>query len=217
MPEPISPRLLDELRKVETATVGHFRHDGFLDPKIRAVTSNSAVGTAVTVRIPGADSALLHHAISLTRPGDFLVVDRVGDTRHACWGGVLTHAAQTSGLSGSVIDGLATDLHEVRAANFPLWCLGSSAITTKLLAFGGGLNVPVSCGGVAVKPGDAILADENGVVVLGLHEIEQVTDRALSMQDAELELLARISEGETLGAVSGATEMIDQAMREQHL
>ena len=212
MPKPVNPALLERLALVESATVGHFRHEGFLDPGLRAVTLARAVGTAVTVRVPGPDSALLHHVISQTRPGDFVIVDRAGDTRHACWGGVVTHAAKAVGLAGAVIDGMATDLSEIRDAEFPLWCRGPSSITTKLLAFGGALNVPVSCGGVAVKPGDAVLADENGVLVLDPADVTEVCDVALSMQTNEKELLARIDAGEMLGTLSGATEMIEAAI-----
>ena len=70
----------------------------------------------------------------------------------------------------------------------------------------------MSCGGVAVKPGDAVLADENGVLVLDPADVTEVCDVALSMQTNEKELLARIDAGEMLGTLSGATEMIEAAI-----
>jgi regulator of RNase E activity RraA len=107
---------------------------------------------------------------------------------------------------------MATDLSEIGASQFPLWCKGPSPITTKLLALGGALNVPVSCGGVAVQPGDAVLADENGVLILDPSDVKRVCEIALSMQANEVELLARIDAGEALGTLSGATDMIEAAM-----
>ncbi|MBI3512766.1 MAG: RraA family protein, partial [Proteobacteria bacterium] len=99
MPKPLDPGLLKRLTEVETATAGHFLHGQFLDLAIRAVLPDVRVaGTAVTIAIPGADSTLLHHALGLVRPGDFLIIDRMGDTRHACWGGVVTYAAKLAGV-----------------------------------------------------------------------------------------------------------------------
>ena len=153
LPEAIPAETLRLLQRVETATVGHVLHSGFVDPQIRAVLPDKRVaGTAVTLRIPGPDSTLLHHVLGLVRPGDFLVIDRCGDARHACWGGVVTNAAKIAGVVGAVIDGLATDFSEIRRCEMPLWCRGPSPITTKLLGLEGAFNVPVSVGGQAVTP-----------------------------------------------------------------
>lgn len=213
MPVQLPAEKIKKLKKVETATVGHFRHAGFLDPALRAVLPDvRVVGTAVTLRIPGPDSTLLHHVMGMIRPGDFLIIDRAGDRRHACWGGVITHTAARLGVAGAVIDGMATDIAEIRSHRMPLWCRGPSPITTKLLALGGDLNVPVSCGGVAVAPGDAVLADESGVLILKPQEIDAVADRALDMQAREVTLLKRIDEGERLPEITGATAKIEGAM-----
>jgi 4-hydroxy-4-methyl-2-oxoglutarate aldolase len=214
MPAPVAPGVLALLSRVETATVGHILHSGFVDPALRAVLPDQRVaGTAVTLRIPGADSTLLHHAIGLARPGDFLVIDRCGDTRHACWGGVVTNAAKVAGVVGAVIDGPATDFSEIRRCAMPVWCRGPASITTKLLGLEGALNVPVSCGGQTVEPGDAILADESGVLVLKPGEAEAIARRALEMQEREITVLERIHRGEKLAAISGATAKIEQANR----
>jgi len=216
MPPQVDSDLLALLAKVETATVGHFRHAGFMNPRLRAVIAERRVaGTAVTVRIPGMDSALLHHVMGLVRPGDFVVIDRCGDVKHACWGGVVTRAAKFRGVVGAVVDGYATDFAEVREIDMPLWCLGPSPITTKKLAIDGQLNVPVSCGGVTVNPGDAMLADESGVLVLDPADIERVANRALELQAAEPMTVARILAGEKMGDVTGATKLIEAAMANQ--
>ena len=212
LPEPLPQSLVSLLERVETATIGHVLHSGFVDPAIRAVLPDKRVaGTAVTLRIPGPDSTLLHHVLSLVRPGDFLVIDRAGDTRHACWGGVVTNAAKVAGVVGGVIDGPATDFSEVRRCEMPLWCRGPSPITTKLLGLEGAFNVPVTVGGQTVSPGDAVLADESGVVILKREEAEATARRALDMQEREITLLERIYKGEKLADISGATRMVEAA------
>ena len=211
-PPRIDARLAARLGQVETATVGHVRLHGFLDPDIRAAIPDRRIaGTAVTVRIPGADSALLHHALGHAREGDVLIVDRCGDDRHACWGGALTVAAKARGVAGAVIDGRATDLGEIARLDLPLWCRGPSPLTTRLLAEGGALNVPVSVGGVTVNPGDAVIADENGVVVLPPEEAARWAERAIAEQAEEIPFNEALRNGEKLGELSGATAMIERA------
>ena len=85
-----------------------------------------------------------------------------------------------------MIDGPVTDTAEIRANGVPTWCRGVSPITTKLLALGGALNTEVSCGGVAVCPGDAILADESGVLVLRPGDVVSVARAAIAMQEEEV-------------------------------
>jgi len=205
--------LLDKMERTETATIGHFRHHGFVDPAIASVLGDVRIaGSAVTVRIPGADSTLLHYALSLCGPGDVLVIDRCGDTRHACWGGVVTAAAGLAKITAAIIDGPATDITEVIAARFPLWCRGRSALTTKFLEFESAVNVPVQVGGVMVSPGDGVFADYNGVIIVPRAEIEQVCDTALAMQDNELAVLERLRQGERLADISGAAQRIAQAL-----
>lgn len=205
--------LLGKMERTETATIGHFRHHGFVDPAIASVLGDVRIaGSAVTVRIPGADSTLLHYALSLCGPGDVLVIDRCGDTRHACWGGVVTAAAGLAKITAAIIDGPATDITEVIAARFPLWCRGRSALTTKFLEFESAVNVPVQVGGVMVSPGDGVFADYNGVIIVPRAEIEQVCDTALAMQDNELAVLERLRQGERLADISGAAQRIAQAL-----
>jgi len=210
MPRQISPELVQMLERVETATVGHVQHSGFVNPAIRAVIPERRVaGTAVTLRIPGPDSTLLHYVVPLLRAGDFLVVERCDDTRHACWGGVLANVAKSIKLAGVVIDGPATDFSEIRRCEVPVWCRGPSPITTKVLGLEGAFNVPVSVGGVTVMPGDAVLADESGVLVLGVEDVERVSRLALDMQDAELVMLDRLARGDRLPDITGATSVVE--------
>lgn len=209
MPPPLPAELVAALSEVETATVGHWHLFGFMDRHIQPLLRGKrVVGTAVTVAIPGADSTLLHHATGLLRPGDVLVVDRLGDDRHACWGGGVTVAAKAAGAAAGIVDGPCTDLAEIEASDFPVWARGLSPITTRLYNLGGGLNIPVSCGGVAVLPGDVVLADESGVLVLRREEAMAIAREALRRQNAGREREAAVSRGEKLGVLTGASAKV---------
>jgi 4-hydroxy-4-methyl-2-oxoglutarate aldolase len=101
------------------------------------------------------------------------------------------------------------DLHELREYGVPIWARGSSGITTKRgMGCGGWFCEPASCGGVIVQPGDAILADESGILVLRPEQIEPAADRALQLQAAEKEILKRLDAGEKLPDISGATTRV---------
>jgi 4-hydroxy-4-methyl-2-oxoglutarate aldolase len=211
---PMPPQIPDEitalLERVETATVGHFLHSGFVDRHIGAVLPGKRVaGTAVTLRIPHADSALLHWLTAEVRPGDIVLIDRCGDDRHACWGGVITNCMKMAGVKAGVIDGPATDFGEIARVDMPMWCRGPSPITTKLLGLEGAVNVPITVGGQVVHPGDAVLCDDSGVIVLSPGDAKWVAEKAIGMQEAELVLLERLRRGEKLPDISGARAMVD--------
>lgn len=209
MPAPISPDLKDRLALVETATIGHFRHWGFMDSRIQALGHQQrVVGAAVTLALPAQDSTLLHHAVGLLEPGHVVVIDRLGDRKHACWGGGVTHAASLAGAAGAVIDGVCTDPHEIAQHQFPVWCRGISPITTRTYGLGGLLNQAVSCGGVVVNPGDIVLCDENGVLVLPPGEVDEIADAALERQARGEARRKLIDEGARMGDLSGATKLV---------
>ena len=210
MPPQVPADDLALLEGVETATLGHWRHFGFLHRSLQPLLpGRRVVGTAVTIAIPGPDSTLLHHLLGLLRPGDFVIVDRLHDDRHACWGGGVTVAAKTAGAVGAVVDGPCTDVEEIRASQFPMWCRGLSAITTRIYDLGGAINVPVSCGNTAVLPGDAVLADDSGVVVLRPSEVRADAEAALKRQAASGAREAEIRSGAVkLGDRSGATAKV---------
>ena len=210
MPEQIAKADLDLLSGVETATVGHWRLMGFMDRAIQPLLPGKrVVGTAVTLAIAGPDSTLLHHATGLLRPGDILVVDRLGDDKYACWGGGVTVAAKAAGAVAGIVDGPCTDLAEIQDSDFPMWSRGLSPITTRLYDLGGGLNIPVSCGGAVVMPGDAILADESGVLVIPRDEVRTVSEEALRRQETGKKREASVRDKQQkLGEMTGASTKV---------
>ncbi len=213
LPSPVDPALLAHLLRAEPATIGHFRHTGFMDPGIRGLLPDRRIaGTAVTARCYGADTTIIHYALGKLRPGDILVIDRAGDQRHAACGGGVAYAAREAGCIGIIIDGMATDIGELRDYGVPVWARGLSAVTGKRGFGQGEFCIPISCGGVPVEPGDAILADENGVLVMKASEITADAERAIGMQENEKKTLARLKAGEKMPDINGTNARIADIM-----
>jgi 4-hydroxy-4-methyl-2-oxoglutarate aldolase len=129
-----------------------------------------------------------------------------------CGGGV-AFSAKAAGCVGIVIDGPATDVQELREYDMPVWARGLSTVTGKAQFTFGEFCTPITCGGVSVEPGDAILADENGVLVLKPHEITDAATRAVGMQQQEKVSLARVAKGEKLPDINGTNARIAEIMR----
>jgi regulator of RNase E activity RraA len=218
LPPQIDADLAALLGRAEPATIGHFLHTGFVDPAISARWQVPRIaGTAVTVRCAANDSTIVHYALGQLRPGDVLLIDRAGDTRHAAVGGGVAFAAREAGCLGIIVDGVTTDIQEVREYKVPVWSRGLSAITTKVIYQQGEFCVPVSIGGVAVRPGDAILADENGVLVLppDRKAITAAAERAIAMQAAEGPRLAEVAKGQRLPELNGVNAKLRALLEQQ--
>lgn len=211
LPEPIPESDLALLQRAEPATVGHFRTIGFMDAGIKAHARDVRIsGTAVTVRMPGTDGGILHHAMGCVRAGDVLVIDRCGEAVTAAFGGAMAYAARQAGVVALIVDGLVTDLGELREHGVPVWSRGPSIVTTRVLGLDGEFCGPISCGGVAVRPGDAILADENGVLVLPREHVRAAAHEAIAFQEQEKITLARLRAGEKFPDIVGSRAVIDR-------
>jgi 4-hydroxy-4-methyl-2-oxoglutarate aldolase len=213
---PYSPELLARYRKIEPATIGHLLEFGFVDPEIRPLfPPGVVVGPAFTVRTSPQDSTIVHLAIDLAQRGDVMLIDRSGDRTHAPWGGMTALAASLNGIGAVIIDGVATDLGEIQEAGTPVFCRGLSAMTTKGLARDGEINTPVAIGGVAVCPGDLILADANGILVLSPQLAEKLIDEAEERQAKSMELPGLLKGGAKISKVRGGAEKIYAAIKAQ--
>jgi regulator of RNase E activity RraA len=214
MPPPVDPSLLAQLAEVDTNDIGHLRFWGVMAPRLRPIAEGMrTVGTCVTVIAPALDSSMIPHVLGMTRPGDVLVIDRLGDDHHACLGSVVALAARMSGVSGIIIDGYATDFVELRELNLPIWCRGEAAAMSKLLSIAGAINVPVCCGGVAVTPGDVIVADRSGICVLPPEDIAATIAAVADAKQRRPGRLQRIKSGEKLGVVNGVSARIEAQLK----
>ena len=207
--ETLDSALMQRLEQVSFPTIGHFLDEGFVDPGICSLAPGMRiVGSAVTVRIVPPDATPMAQALDALAPGDVLVVDTGGNRTHASIGAVTGCAARAAGAAGVVVDGVVTDLLELREMGLPVFARGTSLLTTKRLGrSGGGVNSPVSCGGSVVRAGDIVLADENGVLVLTREIAAGVVGAALDSDRAEPALIARLQAGESpLTVLSGGSQ-----------
>jgi regulator of RNase E activity RraA len=143
-------------------------------------------GPAFTIRTGRHDNLMFHASIYLARPGDVVVVE-AGDDEMAVAGGNVCAIAQRNGVAGLVVDGVIRDVVESRDRRFPLFARGVSPIPAKRVGEGG-LNVQIRCGGVVVDPGDVVVADEEGIVVIPRARAEDVLAKAQARVAADAKL-----------------------------
>ncbi|MBV9170253.1 MAG: RraA family protein [Chloroflexi bacterium] len=212
----VPAEVMADLKQIAPATIGHLLEHEFMDPGLRPIVSRfSFAGPAITVRVHGMDSAIVHYAIDVAQPGDVIIVDRLGDMRYACWGGGVSLAARVAGVVGAVVDGVLTDRVEIEDLDFPVFGRGISPLTTRSPGLTGELNVPVRCGGIIVNPGDIVLADDDGVIVLPPQRVPEIVAVCLPRERAGKERQQRMREGAKIGEMSGAHQRIDETLRRQ--
>lgn len=211
----LDPALAQQLRDVSLPTLGHFLETGFAQPILRALVPGvKLVGRAATLQLRSPDAIAVNRTLARLAAGDVLVIDMQGDHTHACVGAVTATAAQCTGAAGIVIDGVATDLHELRQIGLPVFARGVSALTTKRLDDGSGaFGIPVQCGSVTVGPGSIVVADDNGVLFADPATLAAVIDAALASDRAEPALLARLRAGEPVSDVLSVTAQREHSPR----
>jgi 4-hydroxy-4-methyl-2-oxoglutarate aldolase len=205
--------LIAQLRQIAPATIGHMLEHEFMDPELRPIISRfNFAGPAVTVRCFGTDSAIVHYAVDIAQPGDVIVIDRLGDRRYACWGGGVTNGAQARGVAGAILDGALTDKVEIEDMRFPVFGRCISPLTTRAPGLTGELNVPVRCGGLIVNPGDIVLADDDGIIVLPPERIADIVRICLPLEERAKARQQQVRDGTPLGEMSGAHARIDATL-----
>lgn len=156
------------------------------------------VGTAVTVKTLAADLAAAFKAIDLSQPGDVVVIDSHGSVNTAFWGENMTLSALNRGVVAAVIDGACRDVEEIRKLRFPLFSKGIVPNVGAIAGYGD-VNVPIQCAGVAVSPGDIVVADGNGVVIVPLAEAADILAKARQLLETEHLVQEKLKAGATIG------------------
>ncbi len=152
-------------------------------------------GPAITASLEPGDNLSMHVALHLAQPGDVIVLTAPAPGSTGLWGDLATTSAMARGVAGVVADGAVRDAVTIRERGFPVWSAALSPRGANKSAFGTAL-VTVSCGGVQVSPGDVIVADDDGVVVVPLARVDEV--RAAAAAEArEAELRAQFEQGAT--------------------
>jgi 4-hydroxy-4-methyl-2-oxoglutarate aldolase len=193
-PEPEITRLLGELG---VATVHEAQgRAGLMRPYMRPIYVNARVsGPAVTVYCQPGDNLMIHAAIEVIRPGDVLVVATASESTEGMFGELLGESFQVHGAAGLVIDAGVRDINELTAMNFPIWSKAISAQGT-VKATAGCVNVGVVCAGAWVTPGDIIVADQDGVVVVPRRSAAEVACLGEQRRSKEELTRARLRSGE---------------------
>ena len=204
--------LIDALAKIPTPDLADAMYgSGTLVGEIRAAyrPMTRIAGPAVTVSLPTGSFPMLKMGMQQTQPGDVLVVTTRGATTYAMWGGNVSLGMASRGVKGIVIDGYARDVGDAQEAGFPIFCRGTVA-NAPTMSGPGEVNVPIACGGVVVNPGDIVVADEDGIVVVPPAAAEAIIRRARDQR----ERYARMEPAQRRGEVTNI-ENIERDVREQ--
>ena len=150
-----------------------------MDSSIKPLKGNYKIaGRAFTVKIPVGENLAVLRAIKEAKPGDILVIDAKGDTYRAIAGDFIVGMAKTLELGGIVVDGVIRDIMGIKQLDFPVFCKGTAVAASSKHDLGE-INVPISCGGTTIHPGDLIVGDVDGVVVIPQNNEDEILRKSI--------------------------------------
>ena len=180
-----------------------------MDPAITCLTGahHHLCGPACTVKVFPGDNLMVHKALDVAKPGDIVVVDAGGSTLNAVLGDLVSSKAKHRHIAGFVVDGLIRDLPNIIPLDFPIFARGTTPIGP-LHRGPGEINYPICCGGVVVSPGDIIVADAAGIVLVPREITEELLVRLQSHEEANAAYFASVKRGDF------SNQWVDRLLRE---
>lgn len=167
---------------------------GVLDSRIQKIGGRKLIGPAFTVRTRAGDNLMLHKALQMAEPGDVIVVDGAGELSQAITGEIMMATAAQKGIAGVIIDGAVRDVEALRQMEMPIYAAGVTP-AGPYKDGPGEINVPVSVGGVVIRPGDIIVGDGDGVVVIRPDDVGDLIEKAQAKHKGERDIMKNIREG----------------------
>ncbi len=208
----VDDAILGRFGRTSVATLHEaFDRRGLVDTAIKPLKPEwRIVGRAITALCRPNDNLALHCAVRTVKPGDVLVVAMEGWRQYALWGELIARAARASGVVGAVVDGPVRDAGDLHDLDLLTWCRGSSAAGSGKSRVGG-VNVPIAFGGLTVSPGDIVVGDGDGLIVIPIDEAEAVLARAEARDAFEVQARQRIAAGEQLFELLDLASTVEQA------
>ena len=206
--------LIARLRKLDCCAVSDALDSCGLPPAITGInrlsTDRRIAGRAITVELaegPSREGPVRHlctAAVEAGGPDTVLVISQRSGIDAAGWGGVLSHAAQTAGIEGVIVEGPARDIDEAIELEFPVYARCATARTARGRIHERGYNTDIMVGDLVVRPGDLVLADSSGVVVIAIGQAKEVLEAAERIVSKEAKMSAAVRSGEPVSKVMGA-------------
>ncbi|WP_040979477.1 RraA family protein [Oceanobacillus jeddahense] len=158
---------------------------GAVDSIIRPMNKSPLLGVAFTVKVPEGDNLMFHKAMDMAKPGDIIMIDAAGYTQRAILGELMISYCKSRGITGVVVDGSIRDAEALEAMDFPIYAKGVSP-NGPYKNGPGEINVPISIGGKVVSPGDIVVGDQDGIVIIdpdGAKELALETRKVTEKED----------------------------------
>ncbi len=187
---------------------------GAMDHEMRPWSANARMaGPAFTVQLHTADILMVSKALAECPAGHVLVIDGHGERNTALWGGLTTMSALRKGLAGVVVDGAIRDLADIRASKLPVF---ARAVVPNAggAQYAGKLQVSVACGGAVVHPGDWLVGDDDGVVVIPASRLEETLEKATRIVEAEKRIAKAIRAGVEVATLLRVDETLERKSKE---
>lgn len=188
---------VDRLAQFGVATIHEaIGRKGLLDPSLRPIQTGVRVaGTAVTVECWPGDNLMIHAAVEQCRPGDIVVVTTASESTDGLFGELLATSLRSRGVRGLITTTGVRDTEELRLMSFPVWSAAVSAQGT-VKATGGSVNIPVAIGRTVVRPGDVVIADDDGIVLVPRRDTAAAIEASTAREAKEAQTRTALASGE---------------------